>query len=141
MNVCLPLGILSVLAVAEAAIGYAHSVDARGWWPIIFSVGLVLYSGYSLVFGAIAGERRLPAMYILGLNGGLAALKFLATYTFYALPLTGDAVAAGRSEFFLLQLGRSNWTYYLLPFPFLIVHFVATRIWWPDADRIEASSR
>jgi len=130
-NVALPLGILSACAVAETAIGYAHSVDARGWWPIGLAVTLLLYASYSMVFGSIAGDRILPTAYIVGLNGVLAAVRVLASYLFYTLPIDWGAVNAGMTQLtFVQSLVRSDWTFYLSPIPFLVAHFLAVRAGW-----------
>lgn len=130
-NVALPLGILSACAVAETAIGYAHSVDARGWWPIGLAVTLLLYASYSIVFGAIAGDRTLSAAYIAGLNGVLVAVRVLSSYLFYTLPTDWSAVNAGMTQrTFHQSLIHSEWTFFLLPMLFLVAHFVAVRTGW-----------
>ncbi|MDM0119079.1 hypothetical protein [Variovorax arabinosiphilus] len=135
-NITLPLGILLVSAVAETAIGYGHSVDARGWWPLGLSVALLLYAGYSVVFGLIAGDRILPMTYIVGVNGVLAAARVLASYLFFTVPMDWGVVNAGMTQLSFFQtLVRSAWTFYLLPIPFLVAHFVALRGGWPNVNQ------
>lgn len=83
---------------------------------------------HSLAFAFIASDRVLSTAYIVGLNGVLAALQVLATYLFYALPINWGAVNAHIVQLTLFErLVRSDWTFWLMPVPFLVAHFVAVR--------------
>lgn len=140
-NVELPLGILSACAIAETALGYAHSADARGWWPIGLAVTLLLYAIYSLVFGSIAGERVLPTAYIVGLNGALAAVRLMVSYLFYTLPIDWGAVNTGTAQLNFMQfVVRSDWTFYLSPTPLLVAHYAAVQAGWIGVKRQTRSS-
>src|SRR5207245_1876134 len=106
-----------------------------------FAVTLLVYASYSMLFGFIAGDRVLPAAYIVGLNGVLAAVRVLASYFFYSLPIEWGAINAGMTQLtFFQSLVRSGWTFYLLPILFLVTHFVAVRTGWLSVNQQPQSS-
>lgn len=140
-NVAIPLGILSACAVAETAIGYAYSLDMRGWWPIVLAVTLLLYASYSIVFGAIAGNRTLNVPYITGLNTALAAVRLLTIYLFYTISVDWSAINAGMTQLTSYQfVVRSEWTSFVVLMFFLVAHLVAVRTGWLGVNQQSRTS-
>ena len=128
--------ILTICAVAEAAIGYAYSVDARGLWPMLLVFTLLVYASYSALYGVISGDRTLSAAYILGFNGALAAVWIVTSYLFYVLIVDWKEINEGIMQ--LTPLGSlvySRWTPYSTLAFFLVVHLVAASSGWLGCNR------
>lgn len=127
-NFVLPAVILTGCAVVEASLGYAHSADFGGWWPISLAVTLLMYGLYSVLFAVAAGDCVPPAAYTVCINGVLAAVRVFATYSYYTAPIDWGAVNQGSVQLtFVQSLVHSGWTFYLTPVLFLFAHFIAMR--------------
>ena len=112
-NVITPMVILTICALAETAIGYAYSVDARGAWPILLAFTMLIYASYSALFSLISGDRTLSAAYILRFNGALAAVRVITSYFFYVLVVDWGPINQGITQLTLFEsLVYSKWTPY-----------------------------
>jgi hypothetical protein len=141
INLITPMVILTICAVAETAIGYAYSVDARGFWPMLLAFTLLIYACYSALFSLIAGDRTLSAAYILRFNGALAAVRVITSYLFYVLIVDWGPINEGTTQLTPFEsLVYSKWTPYLTPVFFLVVHLVTVSLGWLGGNRLTDNS-
>ena len=129
--------ILTICAVAEITIGYAYSVDVRGFWPILLAFTLLIYASYSALFSLIVGDRTLSLAYLLGFNGALAVVRVITSYLFYVLVVDWGPINEGIMQ--LTPFGSliySKWTPYLTPVFFLVIHLVAVSLGWLGCNRL-----
>ena len=141
INLITPMVILTICAVAETAIGYAYSVDARGFWPILLVFTLLIYASYSVLFSLIAGDRTLSAAYILRFNGALAAVRVITSYLFCVFIVDWGPINEGITQMTSFEsMVYSKWTPYLTPVFFLIVHLVAVSLGWFGGNRLTDNS-
>lgn len=128
--------ILNVCALAETALGYAYSVDARGAWPILLAFTMLIYASYSALFSLISGDRTLSAAYIPRFNGAFAAVRIITSYFFYVLVVDWGPINQGITQLTLFEsLVYSKWTPCLTPVLFLVVQFIAASSGWLDCNQ------
>jgi hypothetical protein len=76
--------ILALSSASATGIGWVHSVDVRGSWPLIITLYLFLNCVYALIFVALAQFRRpFNLSFVISYNVALGLLVVLQPAVFY----------------------------------------------------------
>lgn len=114
--------ILATASGISTVYGWFHSVDVRGWWPLVLAISLFIDCIYSLVFVAISRfGRPFGWRFVVVYNAALGLLIVGQHVLFYA-KVTGSPLGGPlwRLSLSLQRAARSDSSFYALYAVFLL---------------------